>query len=173
MLCFIYLPKVVTMYSHLLITVEVGKTWREGKNCQITKCGGWNRHEGWKIFMKSIDVEGGFYFVEGEIFQIIIYTTIGIHRCTFDVEIVSITTKPCVLQLFLFQWLCCKYLAWWHGHSHFWPQRSWRLLEAKNTAGRPKKAWKSWFIKKVFNRSFSTTSKTSYRIQSNLSYDLR
>ena len=102
-----------------------------------------------------------------------IYTTIGIHRCTFDVEIVSITTKPCVLQLFLFQWLCCKYLAWWHGHSHFWPQRSWRLLEAKNTAGRPKKAWKSWFIKKVFNTSFSTTSKTSYRIQSNLSYDLR
>ena len=43
--------------------------------------------------MKSIDVEGGFYFVEGEIFQIIIYTTIGIHRCTFDVGIVSITTK--------------------------------------------------------------------------------
>ena len=35
-----------------------------GKNCQITKHGGWN------IFMKSINLEGGFYFVEGEIFQI-------------------------------------------------------------------------------------------------------
>ena len=40
----------------------------------ITKCckrGGWNKRGGWKIFMKSINVEGGFYFVEGEIFQII------------------------------------------------------------------------------------------------------
>ena len=45
--------------------------WRGGKNCQITKCGGWNKGGGWKIFMKSINVEGGFYFVEGEIFQII------------------------------------------------------------------------------------------------------
>ena len=34
-----------------------------GKNCQITKRGGWN------IFMKSINVEGGFFFVEGGIFQ--------------------------------------------------------------------------------------------------------
>ena len=35
------------------------------------KRGGWNKHGGWKIFMKSIIVEGGFYFVEGGIFQII------------------------------------------------------------------------------------------------------
>ena len=37
----------------------------------ITKRGGWNKRGGWKIFMKSINVEGGFYFMEGEIFQII------------------------------------------------------------------------------------------------------
>ena len=41
-----------------------------GKNWQITKRGGWNKRRGWNIFMKSINVEGGFYFVEGEIFQI-------------------------------------------------------------------------------------------------------
>ena len=35
-----------------------------GKNCQITKRGGWNKHGGWNIFMKSINVEGGFFFVE-------------------------------------------------------------------------------------------------------------
>ena len=33
--------------------------------------GSWNKRGGWKIFIKSINVEGGFYFVEGEIFQII------------------------------------------------------------------------------------------------------
>ena len=30
-----------------------------------------NKHRGWNIFWKSIKMEGGFYFVEGEIFQII------------------------------------------------------------------------------------------------------
>ena len=40
-----------------------------GKNCQITKCGGWNKRGGWNIFMKSINVEGGIFFVEGGIFQ--------------------------------------------------------------------------------------------------------
>ena len=33
--------------------------------------GGWNKRGGWKIFMKSINVELGFYFVEGELFQVI------------------------------------------------------------------------------------------------------
>ena len=33
------------------------------------KRGGWNKRGGWKIFMKSINVEGGFFFVEGGIFQ--------------------------------------------------------------------------------------------------------
>ena len=36
----------------------------------------------------------------------------------------------------LLQWICCKCLAWWHRHSYFRPQRSWRLLEAKNTLRR-------------------------------------
>ena len=35
------------------------------------KRGGWNKRGGWKIFMKSINMEGGFYFEESEIFQII------------------------------------------------------------------------------------------------------
>ena len=30
-----------------------------------------DKRGGWKIFMKSINVEGGFYFVEDEIFQIL------------------------------------------------------------------------------------------------------
>ena len=52
---------------------EISQIIREmtGKNCQITKHGGWNKGRGWKIFMKSIMVEGGFYFVEGDFFQII------------------------------------------------------------------------------------------------------
>ena len=33
------------------------------------KHGGWNKRGGWKIFMKSINVEGGFFFEEGGIFQ--------------------------------------------------------------------------------------------------------
>ena len=53
----------------LQIIKEMTVYW--SKNCQITKRGGWNKRGGWKIFMKSINVEGGFYFVEGEIFQII------------------------------------------------------------------------------------------------------
>ena len=40
-----------------------------GKNWQITKRGGWNKRRGWNIFMKSINVEGGIFFVEGGIFQ--------------------------------------------------------------------------------------------------------
>ena len=53
--------------------VEIFQIIREmtSKNCQITKSGGWNKRRGWNIFMKSINMEGGFYFVEGEIFQII------------------------------------------------------------------------------------------------------
>ena len=41
-----------------------------------------------------------------------IYTTIGIVKCTFDVVIVSITTKPYTLQKILNHWICCKCLAW-------------------------------------------------------------
>ena len=33
------------------------------------KHGGGNKRGGWKIFMNSINVEGGFFFVEGGIFQ--------------------------------------------------------------------------------------------------------
>ena len=33
-----------------------------GKNCQTTKCGGWKKRGGWNIFMKSVNVEGGFLF---------------------------------------------------------------------------------------------------------------
>ena len=40
----------------------------------------------------------------------VIYTTIGILKCTFD--LVSITTKPYIQQKILNQWICCKCLAW-------------------------------------------------------------
>ena len=39
--------------------MEVGINVEGGKNCQITKYGGW------KIFKKSINVEGGFLFCGG------------------------------------------------------------------------------------------------------------
>ena len=35
----------------------------------FTERGGWNKCGGWKIFMKSINMEGEFFFVEGGIFQ--------------------------------------------------------------------------------------------------------
>ena len=41
-----------------------------GKNCQITKHGGWNKRGGWKILMKSINVEGGFFLWRVEFFKI-------------------------------------------------------------------------------------------------------
>ena len=34
--------------------------WNKCGDCQITKRGGWNKPGGWQIFMKSINVEGGF-----------------------------------------------------------------------------------------------------------------
>ena len=70
------------------------------------------------------------------------------NRRMFNVGIDDLAEKPYIPHKSLLQWICCKCLAWWHRHSYFWPQRSWRLLEAKNTPRRPKKAWKSWFIKK-------------------------
>ena len=66
----------------------------------------------------------------------------------FNIDIDDLAVKPYILHKSLLQWICCKYLAWWNRHSYFWPQRSRRPLEAKNTPRRPKKAWKSWFIKK-------------------------
>ena len=42
--------------------------WRGGKNCQITKFGGWNKRGGWKIVMKSIKVEG-FFCGGGDFFK--------------------------------------------------------------------------------------------------------
>ena len=58
--------KVAMTYSHLSNNRGGwNKSGGEAKICQITKRGGW------KIFMKSINVEGGFYFVEGEMIQII------------------------------------------------------------------------------------------------------
>ena len=41
-----------------------------GKNCQITKRGGWNKRGGWKIFIKSINMEGGFFLRRVEFFKI-------------------------------------------------------------------------------------------------------
>ena len=29
---------------------------------ELCECGGWNKHAGWKIFMKSMNMEGRFFF---------------------------------------------------------------------------------------------------------------
>ena len=34
------------------------------------KCGGWNKRGGWNIFMKSINMEGGFFLWRVEFFKI-------------------------------------------------------------------------------------------------------
>ena len=36
----------------------------------FTKHGGWNKCGGWKIFMKSLNVEGGFFLWRVEFFKI-------------------------------------------------------------------------------------------------------
>ena len=105
--------------------------------------------------------------------SIVIYTTIGIDGCSLGLDNTSIRAKPYILQKICFQGLCSKFLGFWHGHGYFWPLRSYRLLEAKNTPRRPKKAWGVDILKKVFNKSCSATSKTPWQIQSDLSYDLR
>ena len=62
----------------------------------------------------------------------LIYTTIGIDRCTLGVDTTSITAKLYILQKVCFQGICSKFLGFWHGHGYFWPLRLLRLLEAKN-----------------------------------------
>ena len=57
-------------------------------------------------------------------------------------------------QKFCFQGICSTFLAFWHGHSLFWPLRLCRLLEAKN---HPQQAKKD-FLKKVFDKSCLKTS---------------
>ena len=86
--------------------------------------------------------------------SIYIFTTIWIVRCTLGVVISSITPKPYILQKILFQWICCKYLAWLHGHNHFWPPRLWRLLEAKNIISRRT----LWHFNSMFGSSHSASS---------------
>ena len=55
----------------------------------------------------------------------------------------NLINNPYIPNTSLLQWICCKCLAWWNRHSFFWPQRSWRLSEAKNTPRRPKITWRS------------------------------
>ena len=91
----------------------------------------------------------------------------------FNSAIFDMAEKPYVPQKNLLQWVCCKHLAGCNRHSYFWPQRSWRLLGAKNTPQRPKSSWRSWLIEKVFNESFSAPSKTPWQMKSDLDCDLR
>ena len=67
-----------------------------------------------------------------------------------DGLILRFTVKPYVLLKNLFHWSFSNFYNVKHGHDFFWPQRSWRLLEAKNTPQRPKMAWMSWFIEKSY-----------------------
>ena len=66
----------------------------------------------------------------------------------FNGAIFDLAEKPYITQKNYLQWVCCKCLAGCNRHIYFWPQRSWRLLEAKNTPRRPKLSWRSWFIEK-------------------------
>ena len=65
-----------------------------------------------------------------------------------DRLIVRFTAKSYILWKSFFHWIYSKFYKFKHGHDFFWPLTSWRLLEAKNTSRRPKKAWRSWFNEK-------------------------
>ena len=65
-----------------------------------------------------------------------------------DRLILRFTVKPYILLKNVFHWIYSTFYKGKHGHDFFWPQRSWRLLEAKNTPPRPKISWRSWFIEK-------------------------
>ena len=91
----------------------------------------------------------------------------------FNGAIFDLAEKPYIPQKILLEWICCKCLAGCDRHSFFWPQRSWRLLEAKNTFGGKKYHEGVDLLKKVLNESFSAPSKTPWRVQSDSSYDLR
>ena len=71
-----------------------------------------------------------------------------------DTLIMRFTAKPYILWKILFHWICSKFYEFKHGHNFFWPQRSWRLLEAKNTPRRPKLSWRSWFFEKSIKWKF-------------------
>ena len=88
----------------------------------------------------------------------------------FNGVLFDLAEKPYIPQKILLQWICCKCHAGCYRHSYFWPQRSWRPLEAKNTPQRPKMTWRSSFIEKNI-KSCSITSKTPWWLQSDLSYD--
>ena len=54
-----------------MINIEVGINKDGGRpKMDFDKRGGWNKRGGWKIFMESINVEGGSFFVEGGIFHV-------------------------------------------------------------------------------------------------------
>ena len=64
----------------------------------------------------------------------------------FNGAIFDLAEKPYIPQKFLLQCICCKCLAGCNRRSYFWPQRSWRLLEAKNIM-KEFIYWKEYFMK--------------------------
>ena len=52
----------------------------------------------------------------------------------FNGTIEDLAMKPYIPNKSLLQLICCKCLGCSHRHSYFWPTRSRRLLEAKNTS---------------------------------------
>ena len=88
----------------------------------------------------------------------------------FNGVLFDLAEEPYIPQKFLLQWVCCKCLAGCYRHIYFWPQRSWRLLEAK-TPLRGQKWHEGVHLLKKNIKSCSTTSKTPWWLQSDLSYD--
>ena len=99
------------------------------------------------------------------------FTITSIFNKCLDKLITSITTKPYILtensiSLNLFK--IHQVLSW----AYFLSLTLWRL-EAKKTPIRSQK-WEEGvdFLKNIFTKRCSTTSKNPWRIQSDLSYDL-
>ena len=89
-----------------------------------------------------------------------LHTHVFLHKiCWKKISIKFLRKARMKTNIFLLQWICCKCLAGWYRHSYFWTQRSWRLLEAKNTPRRPNLSWRSWFIEKSISWKCLSTLK--------------
>ena len=94
----------------------------------------------WVGLVWKLSVLGGFQLLDLIIPELKSHViSLIIKRCP-DTLTMRFTAKPYILWKSLFHWIWSKFYEFKHGHNFFWPQRSWRLLEAKNTPRRPKMA---------------------------------
>ena len=91
----------------------------------------------------------------------------------FNAAIDDLAMKPYIPHKSLLQWICCKVLRDTIGIAIFDLRGHGGCWRSKTPLGDQKWHEGIDLLKKVLNKSFSTTSNTLKRVQSDLSYDLR